>query len=165
MKSLTVCICHQEVTYRRLFLFLIIDQQQSSVQSGADLKILVREVKKLWQYIKVSELKALWPCHKWSKESKILPDLISLHDSLFVALQTSSKTLFIQTHSLFILGKKNRYTVNMQQLFHPTFDPLSSSSTYVKSEDVTVYSEMWLNHKGDLHSSFESLMSAGNSKV
>lgn len=36
----------------------------------------------------------------------ILPDLISLHDSLFVTLQTGSQTLFIQTHSFLILKEK-----------------------------------------------------------
>ncbi|KAF3858708.1 hypothetical protein F7725_011909 [Dissostichus mawsoni] len=38
--------------------------------------------------------------------SATIPDLVSLHDALFVALQTGGQALLIQTHSLFILKRK-----------------------------------------------------------
>lgn len=41
----------------------------------------------------------------------MIPDLVSLHDALFVALQTGSQTLLIQTHSLLILKMKAVYTL------------------------------------------------------
>lgn len=40
-----------------------------------------------------------------------VPDLVSLHDTLFVALQTSSQTLLIKTHSLLILQMKQAQTI------------------------------------------------------
>lgn len=45
----------------------------------------------------------------WGKS--VLPDLVGLHDALFVALQTGSQTLLVQTHSLLILQRKAMYTL------------------------------------------------------
>lgn len=49
--------------------------------------------------------------HSKYKSKSIIPDLVSLHDALFVALQTGSQTLLIQTHSLLILNIKAVYTL------------------------------------------------------
>lgn len=43
--------------------------------------------------------------HTECRSNPIIPNLVSLHDTLFVAFQTSGQTLFIQTHSLLILKK------------------------------------------------------------
>lgn len=45
----------------------------------------------------------------WGKS--ILPDLVSLHDALFMALQTGSQALLVQTHSFLILKMKAVYTL------------------------------------------------------
>lgn len=44
---------------------------------------------------------------KGLEKNTLIPDLVSLHNTLFVALQTSGQTLLVQTHSLFILRKKS----------------------------------------------------------
>lgn len=42
-----------------------------------------------------------------------VPDLVSLHNTLFVALQAGSQTLFIETHSLLILQMKPAKTIQV----------------------------------------------------
>lgn len=42
-----------------------------------------------------------------------VPDLVSLHNTLFVALQAGSQTLLIETHSLLILQMKPATKIKM----------------------------------------------------
>lgn len=49
--------------------------------------------------------------NKYSWLTFIIPDLVCLHNALFVALQTGSQTLLVQTHTFFILKMTAVYRI------------------------------------------------------
>lgn len=97
---------------------------QRGVKNGTQSNQINTDQLTLWlQYIELTSqwwnylhLRGFASCRKhiiykvrWGKY--IIPDLVSLHDALFVALQTGSQTLLIQPHPLFILKIKAIYTL------------------------------------------------------